>query len=85
MISRVKPRWIAKNVAEVAPTTEVQPLIPQAQGTSAGALSDISCIPVGNGTPMQKASGANIIILVTIFNISGRPAQDEKMPGKNVM
>ena len=49
---------MASRVASTALTTEAQPLMPQAQGTSAGASRLTRASARGNGMPMQNASGA---------------------------
>ena len=54
------PNCIAISVASMALMTEAQPLIPQAQGISAGVVWLILANAIGNGMPIQKPSGAII-------------------------
>ena len=47
--------------ASIELRTEAHPLTAQAQGTRPGATLPVSLIPVGNGTPIRKPSGARMI------------------------
>src|SRR5512144_1006392 len=53
----LKPICMANTVASTALTTEAQPLMAQAQGTSPGAVRANSDSPSGNGMPIQNARG----------------------------
>ncbi len=54
----LKPISMASNTASMALSTEAQPLIPQAQGISCGAVFCTLIKPSGKGMPMANASGA---------------------------
>src|SRR5918993_977273 len=49
-----KPKCMARIPARTAPTTEAQPLMAQAHGTSPGASADTRLKPSGNGRPIRK-------------------------------
>jgi len=48
-MTHVNPTFIARSVARIALSTEAQPLMPQAQGTSPGAQAEMRDRPSGNG------------------------------------
>ncbi len=69
----VKPNSIASSVAREALITEAKPLIPQAHGMKSGMLFATRVSPIGNGMPIQNASGAIRKIDNTILILSASP------------
>src|SRR5215813_3825676 len=62
---------MARTVASITLRTEVQPLMPHAQGISAGRWLATSAKPNGKGSPIQKANGAMRARVTVIFAPSG--------------
>ena len=78
----VNPQAIARSVAKPALTTEAQPLIPQAQGTSDGAPAATRCRPRGKGRPIANASGASSMSETVIFTGGAYDMNAAKTGGK---
>jgi len=59
-------------------TTEMQPLIPQAQGTKSADRVPIILMPEGKGTPMRKQSGARTPMAASSLRSRGWPSNASK-------
>ena len=79
----MKPKVMAKKVARIALTTDVYPLIPQAQLIKEGEQLRNRSMPRGNGIPMKKASGPIKHTEKMILMMSDSIVNREKMKGKN--
>src|SRR6516162_5066323 len=62
---------MASRIARIALSTEAQPLMPHAQGTSAGRAAATRTRAKGNGRPMKNASGAISTSDAAILSVSG--------------
>src|SRR5262245_54892218 len=81
-MTHVNPAFIARSVARIALSTEAQPLIPHAQGTSSGARAETRDKPSGNGIPMQNASGAISSNAMATFGASGSALSNGNSGGR---